>query len=102
LPKAHSDRRHGCRNLPAQTRPGAPWPIDLRFAHLRHPEAGTLPCLVAGLRDVAGQVVAMQRIFLASDGRGKAPVAQPKMSLGPIKGHRSICANRERSDCLVM
>jgi hypothetical protein len=41
--KAHSDRRHGCRNLPAQTRPCAPWPIDLRFAHLRHPEAGICP-----------------------------------------------------------
>lgn len=79
-----------------------PWPDDLRFTHLRHPDAGTLPCLVAGVRDVAGQVVAIQRIFLASDGRGKAAVAQPKMSLGPIKGASIHLREPGASDCLVV
>lgn len=79
-----------------------PWPDDLRFAHLRHPDAGTLPCVVAGARDVAGEIVAIQRIFLASDGRGKAAVAQPKMSLGPIKGASIHLREPGASDCLVV
>lgn len=79
-----------------------PWPHDLRFAQLRHPEAGLLPCLVAGARDVAGQIVAIQRIFLAPGGEGKAAVAQPKMSLGPIKGASIHLREAGASDCLVV
>jgi phage/plasmid primase-like uncharacterized protein len=60
-----------------------------------------LPCLIAGIRDWQGTLVAVQRIFLAPDGQGKAPIAQPKMSLGPIKG-ASIHLQEPAGDHLVI
>jgi DNA primase len=38
------------------------------------------------VQDVAGEVTGIQRIWLAEDGRGKAAVPKPKLSLGTIKG----------------
>jgi DNA primase len=63
-----------------------PIPPDIRFARLPCDNLGLLPCLVAAVRDVAGQVMGIQRIWLAHDGRGKADVARPKRSLGHVKG----------------
>lgn len=64
----------------------APFPSDLRFSRLLYDNLGALPCLVAAVRDVAGVVIGIQRIWLAHDGMGKADVAKPKRSLGRVKG----------------
>ena len=63
-----------------------PYPPDIRFLPLPCDDLGLLPCLVAAVRDVAGEVMGVQRIWLAGDGRGKADVAKPKRSLGHVKG----------------
>lgn len=63
-----------------------PYPPDVRFLALPCGNLGALPCLVLAVRDVAGQVTGIQRIFLDPAGRGKADVPAPKRSLGPVKG----------------
>lgn len=44
------------------------------------------PCLVARVQDVAGDTVAVWRIYLDPTTGGKAPVRLPKMGLGPAGG----------------
>lgn len=63
-----------------------PIPPDIRFQRLPCGNLGPTPCLVAAVRDVAGDVIGVQRIWLAPDGRGKANIAKPKLSLGRVKG----------------
>lgn len=63
-----------------------PYPADVRFSHLPCDNLGRLPCLVAVVRGVGGDVIGVQRIWLAADGLGKADVAKPKRSLGQVKG----------------
>ena len=63
-----------------------PIPPDLRFLRLPCGNLGPVPCLVAAIRNVAGEVTGIQRIWLASDGMGKAEVANPKKSRGNVKG----------------
>lgn len=63
-----------------------PYPPALRFLRLPCGNLGPLPCLVAAVQDVAGEVIGIQRIWLAHDGMGKADVPKPKLSLGAIKG----------------
>lgn len=63
-----------------------PIPPDIRFLRLPCGNLGPLPCLVAAIRNVAGEVAGVQRIWLASDGMGKADVVNPKKSLGNVKG----------------
>jgi DNA primase len=43
-----------------------------------------LPAMVAAVTSSAGGLVAIQRTFLAPDGRGKAAIENPKRSLGAI------------------
>ena len=62
------------------------YPPDIRFLALPCGNLGPLPCLVLGVRDVAGEVTGLQRIFLAHDGQGKADIETPKRSLGRVKG----------------
>lgn len=64
-----------------------PIPSCIRFARLRYPNGDVLPAMVAAVSDPVGNVVAIQRTFLAPDGNGKASVAEAKISLGPIRGH---------------
>ena len=45
-----------------------------------------LPALIGGVTDAAGDIIGVQRIFLADGGRAKARMAKPKRSLGRIKG----------------
>ena len=45
-----------------------------------------LPALVARVTDHRGDFVGVHRTYLASDGRGKAPVASPRKALGAISG----------------
>lgn len=61
-------------------------PADLRFSRLSCDDLGVLPCLVAVVRDVIGNVTGIQRTWLAHDGIGKADVVKPKRSLGRVKG----------------
>jgi DNA primase len=63
-----------------------PIPPDIGFQRLPCGNLGPMPCLVAAVRSVLGEVMGVQRIWLASDGRGKAAVAKPKLSLGRVKG----------------
>lgn len=64
----------------------SPIPSDIRFANLPCDNLGSLPCLVAAIRDLSGEVSGIQRIWLAHDGRGKADVSKAKRSLGRVKG----------------
>lgn len=63
-----------------------PFPPDLRFTRLPCGNSGPLPCLVAAVRDVAGDLTGIQRIYLRTDGRGKADLPKPKLSLGKVAG----------------
>jgi DNA primase len=63
-----------------------PFTPDLRFLQLAYPGGSQLPCLVCAVRGVDGQIIGIQRIWIANDGRGKADVKKPKLSLGSIKG----------------
>jgi hypothetical protein len=44
------------------------------------------PAMVAAVQDRNGQIVAVHRTWLASGGIGKAPIEEPKMTLGPKRG----------------
>ena len=65
-----------------------PPPASLRYhPGLRHAPTGlSLPCMVAGVQAVDGSITGIQRVFLRTDGAGKAGVASPKMMLGEIAG----------------
>ena len=45
-----------------------------------------LPAMVCSVVDVSGELVGLQRIFLANGGRSKARMKRPKKSLGRIRG----------------
>lgn len=64
-----------------------PLPAALRFHQGLQPDprhGETYPAMIAGVTDTAGDLVAIQRTFLARDGSGKARISAPKRSLGPI------------------
>jgi DNA primase len=63
-----------------------PIPPDIRFSRLPCGNSNPLPCLVAAVRDVSGSLVGLQRIYLRDDGRGKADLPKPKLSLGKVVG----------------
>jgi len=63
-----------------------PYPPSLRFLRLPCGNSAPMPCLVAAVQDVGGAVTGIQRIWLAPDGRGKADMAKPKLSLGRVRG----------------
>lgn len=62
-------------------------PLSLRYAELPYGKTGPVhPCLVCCVSSVEGPLQGIQRIYLAEDGRGKADVAKPKLSLGKVRG----------------
>ncbi len=66
-----------------------PMPDKLRFLarHNHRPTGTAWPALVALIEHQPGSgLQAIQRIYLQSDGKGKAPVTPDKMSLGAVKG----------------
>ena len=65
-----------------------PPPRSVRFhPSLKHaPTGNCFPALVAAVQSVDGDIVAVQRIYLNTDGSGKAPVSPAKMTLGPCAG----------------
>lgn len=66
-----------------------PIPPSLRFhPELKHlPSGKTYPCMIASIKHgVTGAPIAIQRTYLARDGKGKAPVVSNKMMLGLSRG----------------
>jgi hypothetical protein len=47
---------------------------------------GDFPCMVAAMRNFAGDITAVHCTFLRSDGSGKADVSEPKLMRGDAKG----------------
>ena len=70
----------GGRRLPP---PAAPL---LYLANAKHPTSRRLPCMLALLHDLAGELVAVHRTFLAPGGTGKAAVEPVRMTLGDVRG----------------
>jgi putative DNA primase/helicase len=65
----------------------SPIPPSIRFhPSLKHPSAGYLPAMVAGVQAMDGQIMAIHRTYLRPDGTGKANVDRQKMMLGPCAG----------------
>jgi len=67
-------------------------PPTIRFGHVplwRNKKTGIwgprFPALIAACQNVTGRVVGVQRIYLTDDGK-KADIANPKLSLGHIRG----------------
>jgi hypothetical protein len=63
-------------------------PPSLRYvAALKHkPTALMFPGMVAGIQGPDRRVYAVHRVYLRADGIDKAPLSQPKMTLGPMSG----------------
>ena len=63
-------------------------PLSLRYAPgLKHNPTGLyLPAMIAAVQDAVGHITGIQRTFLTTDGRRKAPVSQNKMMLGRCAG----------------
>lgn len=77
-------------------------PMSIRFAELPYGKHGEiLPCLVACVSSREGPLQGVQRIFLARDGRGKADVPAPKLSLGRIRGGAVRLAGLDDGELIV-
>jgi hypothetical protein len=65
-----------------------PPPPTLRYvAGLKHGPTGMiLPGMVAAIQGPDRRVCGVHRVFLRGDGRGKAPISQPKLTLGSMRG----------------
>ncbi|WP_414462438.1 toprim domain-containing protein [Hyphomicrobium sp. DY-1] len=46
-----------------------------------------LPALIAGVTSLDGDITGLLRIYLSDDGKTKAPLPEPKLSMGNILGH---------------
>lgn len=63
-----------------------PIPPAIRFQRLPYGGSEARPCLIAAIQSHCGEVVGIQRIWLAPDGLAKADLPKPKLSLGTVKG----------------
>jgi putative DNA primase/helicase len=64
-----------------------PLPPTLRFATLKHTPTGLwLPGMVAAVQGPDRRIMAVHRTYLRGDGAGKAPVSNPRMMLGSVRG----------------
>jgi hypothetical protein len=54
--------------------------------NLRHSEGGSFPALIGKVTDAEGGFAGIWRIYVAKNGRGKAPVETPKRGLGVARG----------------
>jgi putative DNA primase/helicase len=76
-------------------------PETLRHARLHHKDSGQiLPAMVAAVQDVSGDIVAIHRTFLRSDGTAKAGTGRAKMMLGPTAG--GAVRLTEAGECLAI
>jgi DNA primase len=77
------------------------------WEHLRfHPSCrmstfGDYPALIVAINDPSGLLVGVQRIAVTADGF-KAPIADPKLSLGPIRGNAARLADWRETDTLAL
>jgi putative DNA primase/helicase len=101
-PEPRHDRRAAVRALAERARPSPiidtywqarggrmrvpPKAPLLYLAEAKHPSGRRLPCMVALLHDLAGELVALHRTFLAPGGTGKAAVEPVRMTLGEVRG----------------
>ena len=77
-------------------------PMSLRYAELPYGRSGPLlPCLVCCVSSPEGPLSGIQRVFLAPDGRGKAAVSKPKLSLGKVSGGAIRLAPLDGGDLIV-
>jgi hypothetical protein len=53
---------------------------------LSHSEGGSFPALIGKVTDAEGEFCGVWRIYVAKNGKGKAPVEAPKMGLGVARG----------------
>jgi hypothetical protein len=60
-----------------------------------------MPALIVAINDPAGNLVAVQRIYVTEDGR-KAPVPKPKRTLGPVKDGAARLADWRTTDRLAL
>ena len=76
----------------------------LRFhPALSHPHApGRYPCFVAGVQDVRGGFLGVQRTYLTADGGGKADVEPTRASLGSLGGGAVRLAEPEPGRALLV
>jgi len=65
--------------------PPDPGPALRFLADARHPSGARLPAMVAAVRDVAGNLIAIHRTFLAEPGV-KAAIDPARATLGPVRG----------------
>ena len=81
-----------------------PIPDSIRFHNnlTHHPSSTAWPCMVALIVDVDGAPVAVHRTYLAYDGKGKAPVAPNKMTLGRCRHGSVRLAVIERDKPLIV
>lgn len=79
-----------------------PCPPCIRFLPLPYGHGAPIPCLIAAVRDVSGEVIGIQRVWLARDGKGKADLPKPKLSLGAVKGGAIRLAEPSATDVLVV
>ncbi|MXO63433.1 virulence-associated protein E [Altererythrobacter oceanensis] len=62
-------------------------PLSLRFTMIPYGRSGPAhPCLVCCVSSPDGPLQGIQRIYLAPDGKGKADLPSPKLSLGRVRG----------------
>jgi hypothetical protein len=60
---------------------------DFRFhPACPHPDGGQLPALVAAVRSLDGELIAVHRVYLRADGSGLADTDTPRAALGPVMG----------------
>lgn len=99
-PAPREDRRGAVRAMVERARPSPIVPAYLGnrglrlppsapllyLANAKHPSGRALPCMLALLHDLAGDLVAVHRTFLAPGGTGKAVVEPVRMTLGDVRG----------------
>lgn len=80
-----------------------PPPPSLRYhPSVKYTPSGLwLPCMVAAVQGPDRRIQAIQRTFIRMDGKGKAGVRVPKMSLGPIRGGAVRLAAAGATLCLA-
>lgn len=86
----------GCRGILP------PFPPDVRFSRLPYGKSNPLPCLVAAVREVTGEVIGIQRIYLRGDGMGKADLPKAKLSLGTVAGGAIRLGDLDSSDMVTV
>lgn len=79
-----------------------PLPPAIRFQRLPYGGSEALPCLIAAIQSHCGEVIGIQRIWLAPDGSAKADLPKPKLSLGTVRGGAIRLGETEAAGVLMV